>query len=105
MLKHILLIAAFAFAAPAFAAESYPIITRLEMRGKMITIMKGPDGPLYTVKSAKGEVLADGLGEKDFRAQLPELFRVIKTALVGGDSEFKGYLDGTNSVSRPFYLH
>ena len=40
--------------------SAYPTIGQLKMKDKLIIIKSGPDGPLYTVESNNGKVMAVG---------------------------------------------
>ena len=55
-----------------------PVIGHLKTNDKLITIQVRPDGPLYTVTSNEGVVLAVDLPEKELVAKFPELKEVIE---------------------------
>ena len=67
----------------AKAAADFPIIGYLEKRDRTITIKAGPKGPLYSVKTADGKVLAENLSADQLRAQAPELSEFLKKAVAG----------------------
>jgi len=54
------------------------VIGHLQTIDKLITIRTGPDGPLYTVKSDSGEVLAVDLPLRELSAKFPELKAVVE---------------------------
>ena len=54
-----------------------PVIGHLETKDKLITIRESPDGPLYTVKSEDGKILARDLAADDVGARFPELKPLI----------------------------
>ena len=64
----------------------YPVIGYLEKRDRTITIKAGPNGPLYSVKTAAGNVLCENLSADQLRAQAPELSEFLKTAVAGDPS-------------------
>lgn len=66
-------------------AVSAPIVGHLKTRNKMITIRSGPDGPLYTVRSEDGTVLAAGLPADEFSARFPELKGVVERGVAGSE--------------------
>ena len=55
-----------------------PVIGHLKMRDKLITIRTGSVGPLYTVKSEDGKVLAVDLDSAELSARFPELKDVVE---------------------------
>lgn len=73
-------------AAPAAGTatnSAYPVVGYLEKRGQTITIRAGPQGPLYSIKTAEGKVLCENLSASQLRAQAPELAEFIKGAVAG----------------------
>jgi len=63
-----------------------PIVGHLELRDKNITILAGPDGPLYTVSSKDGKVLDRGLDAQEMQAKYPVLYEKLKTGTAGNDA-------------------
>ena len=55
------------------AAPDYPVVGYLKKRDKTITIKTGPDGPLYTVESKDGKILAVNLPAEKLYAKFPQL--------------------------------
>ena len=72
-------------ALPAGPATSLPAIGHLRTRDRIITILSGEGGPVYTIRTTGGEVLFRELSEDDLRAELPEVHGLIKSAFAGGD--------------------
>jgi hypothetical protein len=76
-------------------------IGHLKTRDKVLTIRTGPDGPLYTVKSADGNVLAAGLSPTDLSTRFPELKDMVERGIAdwaGIDPKYQplqGDSDGT----------
>ena len=61
---------------PADAAN--PSVGHLKTRDKLITIRSGPTGPLYTVKSLAGNVLAVDLSPSALVVRFPDLNAVTE---------------------------
>ena len=76
------------------------MIGHLKTRDKTITTMTGPNGPLYTVKTANGEVLAEQLPEDELYSKFPELKEVVERALAGNDARLVPS-DRSSSVGIP----
>jgi len=70
---------------PAGLVTSLPAIGHLRTRDKIITILSGAGGPVYTIRTRQGEVLFRELSQEDLRAKLPEVHWMIKSAFAGGD--------------------
>jgi len=70
---------------PAFRQQSanHAVIGHLTTRDKVITILTGP---LYTVKTADGKVLAEQLQERELYSKFPELEEVLERSLAGNDA-------------------
>jgi hypothetical protein len=62
------------------------VIGHLKTRDKVITILTGRGGPLYTVKTADGKVLAEQLPEHELYAKFPDLKEVVDRGLAGNDA-------------------
>ncbi|MDB9822292.1 hypothetical protein OAC89_01150 [Deltaproteobacteria bacterium] len=60
-----------------------PVIGHLKTRDKLITIRLGSDGPLYTVKSHDGKVIAMDLPADELYAQFPELKDMVERGIAG----------------------
>ena len=58
-------------------------IGHLESRDRIITITKGPKGPLYTVKTKDGKIIAKKIDEKNLQAKYPDIYYQIKTGIAG----------------------
>jgi hypothetical protein len=65
------------------AHADFPVIGYLEKRDRTLTILSGPKGPLYSVKTAAGKVLCDKVSLEQLRVQAPELHQFIKSAIAG----------------------
>jgi hypothetical protein len=68
------------------AVADFPIIGHIEKRDRIITIKSGPNGTIYSVKSADGKILCDNVTLDQLRAQSPELHEFVKTAVAGNIS-------------------
>lgn len=62
------------------ADETLPVIVHLETRDAVITAMAGPDGPVYTVRTRDGRMLARRLSEQELQVRLPRIHRLLKTS-------------------------
>ncbi|MFC1451818.1 PEGA domain-containing protein [Verrucomicrobiota bacterium] len=67
-------------------SSACPSIGHLRTRDKLITIRTGPDGPLWTVRSDSGAVLAEDLSAAALSAKFPELRDVVE----GGIADWAG---------------
>ena len=61
-------------------------IGHLESRNRIITISKGPKGPLYTVKTKDGKIIAKKIDEKNLQAKYPDIYQQIKSGVAGNDA-------------------
>ena len=69
---------------PSAKTPANPVIGHLEMKDKLITIRTGSAGPLYTVKSKDGKVLAEDLDPAELSAKFPELKDVVEQGVADG---------------------
>ena len=65
------------------------VIGHLQTKDKILTIRSGADGPLYTVKSKDGELLAVDLTTEDLYAEFPDLKKIIETGFAGEDASLR----------------
>jgi hypothetical protein len=68
------------------ASKPYAIIGHLESKNRRITIAAGPHGPLYTIKTKEGQVLATRIDEKSLQAKYPDIYAEMKTGVAGNDA-------------------
>jgi len=64
-------------------SDQFTVIGYLEKRDRVITIKSGPKGTVYTVATKDGKVLHENLSAEQLEAQVPEIYRLIKTGVVG----------------------
>ncbi len=57
------------------------VIGHLKTRDQVITITAGPDGPLYTIKSKEGELIASNLSGEELASRFPDLHEKIEKSL------------------------
>lgn len=57
------------------------VIGRLKTRDLVITITTGPDGPLYTIESKEGELIAPNLSGEELASRFPTLYEKIEKSL------------------------
>jgi hypothetical protein len=57
------------------------IIGRLKTRDRVITITSGSDGPLYTIESKDGEMIATNLSGEELATRFPALYEKIEKSL------------------------
>ncbi len=74
---------------PADQIEEGGVIGHIQTRDKTITIRSGSDGPLYTVKSVDGKVLAVDLSLDDLYAEFPDLKEIVENGLAGDDASLR----------------
>lgn len=66
---------------PPRETSANPAIGHLKTRDKLITIRIGSDGPVYTIKTEDGTILAVDLPEKELSAKFPELKDVVERGI------------------------
>jgi len=81
----------------AVQASDHPVVGHLKTRDKLITIRSGPDGPLYTVKSQDGRVLAVDLPASQLATRFPGLEDIVE----GGIADWAGIDEKYRSVQSP----
>ena len=74
---------------PTDQIEEGAVIGYIQTRDKTITIRSGSDGPLYTVKSIDGKVLAVDLPLDDLYAEFPDLKEIVENGLAGDDASLR----------------
>ena len=72
------------------APSGAPVIGHLESRDRIITITKGPKGPLYTVKTKDGKIIAKKIDEKNLQAKYPDIYHQIKSGVAANDAGLHG---------------
>ena len=65
------------------------VIGYLESRDRVVTLLRGSKGTVYTVKTKDGKTLAMKINEKDFQAQYPALYDQIKHGVAGNDATLR----------------
>ena len=68
-----------------------PVFGHLVFREHTVTIWLGDDGPLYTVATNDGQVLATRVDEDYLAANFPELRDMLDDSLAVGDLKLIGY--------------
>jgi hypothetical protein len=66
--------------------RKYVVLGSLESRDKVVTIIQGPKGIVYTIKTKDGKTVAKELKEKDLQAKYPGIYRQIKSGLADDDA-------------------
>jgi hypothetical protein len=77
---------------PITTTDFIPIVC-LETRDKLVTVQSGPNGLVYLVETKDGKVLHENLSEEQLKAQAPETYELIKTAVSGNGTEDGSFLD------------
>jgi hypothetical protein len=67
----------------------YPVIGHLRTKDKFITIRTGPNGPLYTVETKDGKILAVNLPAEKICAEFPELKYVLEQGIAVDDASIR----------------
>ena len=57
------------------------VIGRLKTRDQVITITAGPDGPLYTIESKEGELIAINISGEELASRFPDLHEKLEKSL------------------------
>jgi hypothetical protein len=57
------------------------VIGSLKTRDQVITITVGPDGPLYTIKSKEGDVIALNISGEELASRFPDLHEKMEKSL------------------------
>jgi hypothetical protein len=65
------------------------VIGYLHTRDKIITIVRGPNGTVYTIKTKSGKTLATKARERDLQAKFPDVYRQVKDGLAGNDATLR----------------
>ena len=63
--------------------DPLPVIGYLEGRDRVITIRAGPQSPLYSATTKEGKVLFENVSAEQLKAQAPEIYHEVKTAIAG----------------------
>lgn len=58
-----------------------PVVARIATRDRIVVIKSGSEGPQYTVKTEKGEVLDANLSDRDFQTKHRDIYERIKPAI------------------------
>lgn len=61
--------------------ERYPVVARLALRDRVVTITSAPAGYLYSVADESGTVLSAGLTEDQLADQYPGLLDTLRPAV------------------------
>jgi hypothetical protein len=67
------------------AAKGVPfkVIGYVEKRDRVITILSGPKGTVYSVATREGKVLFENRSLEELKAQAPDIHEFIKTSVAG----------------------
>jgi len=65
------------------------VIGYLKGRDSVVTISRGPEGTIYTIKDKKGKTLDAKLSEKELQAKYPEIYDQVKYGLAGNDASLR----------------
>ncbi len=68
----------------ASADDAGAVVGMLKTNEHIIVITAGPEGPLYTVKSTVGTVLAEQLSGTQLALQFPRLEDLVNTGMADG---------------------
>jgi hypothetical protein len=58
-----------------------PVVARIATRDRIVVIRSSSEGPQYTVKTEKGEVLDANLSDRDFQTKHRDIYERIKPAI------------------------
>ncbi len=62
------------------------VIGHLKSKDRIITVTKGPKGPLYTIKSKEGKILETKIDDKSLQAKYPDIYHQIKSGIAADDA-------------------
>jgi hypothetical protein len=69
--------------------KNFVVIGHLQTRDRVVTIGRGPEGPVYTIKNKKGKVLAENIGEKNLKAKFPSIYSQVKDGFASNDARLQ----------------
>ena len=78
--------------------SGYPVIGYLKKRDRVITIKKGPGGPLYTVETKDGKILGANLPADILCAEFPDLKSLIEKGMAVEDAAYRQVNPGVKSI-------
>ena len=61
------------------------VIVHLETRNEVVSVMSGPNGRVYTVKSKDGKMLEHQISELELSAKFPAIYRLLKSSHASDD--------------------
>ncbi len=76
--------------------ETLPVIVHLQTRHEVLTVLASPDGPAYTVRTREGRVLGERLSEQQLQAQLPHIYRLLKSSYADDEQRSVVWADTLN---------
>ncbi len=65
------------------------VIGHLQGRDRIVTISRGPKGPVYAIKNKDGKILAAKLNEKELQTKYPAIYNQVKYGLAGNDATLR----------------
>lgn len=65
------------------------VIGYLHTRDKIVTIVREPNGTVYTIKTKSGKTLATRIREEDLQAKYPDVYRQVKDGRAGNDATLR----------------
>ena len=71
------------------SSAEYVVIGHVQSRDNLVTISKGPQGTVYTIKDKAGRALATNISGKDLKKKHPALFEHVKTWMAGNDASLR----------------
>ena len=64
--------------------DSFPVLFHLKTRNRFITVRCGADGPIYTIKDHKGNILSENVPDSVLRAKFPEIHGIFDSGIAKG---------------------
>lgn len=68
------------------SAQAHPVLTRLQLRDRVVVIESGQDSVLYTISTKDGKTLDIKLNETELQAKHPEIYASIQPAIAKPNS-------------------
>ena len=75
------------------------VIGQIQTRDKVVVIRSGKNGPLYTVKSKDGAVLAEDIIADEVNLKFPDLKGIVKNGVAGYDASVRPDIIHDNRIS------
>src|SRR5688572_5254609 len=69
------------------SVDGRPTIVHLVNRSEVVTVTRGPKGPLYSATTQDGKVIVSGATLEQLREKLPEVYRRVHPAITASNDQ------------------